>query len=162
MQFTIQCPNDGEVVVTMNNVENMVIRDKQHADITFRCPKCGTLVTMTAPVPAFLMSTMENLSRDLGIPLEDGKILFNTIIGPENPDGTRNPRANGQFDPEAFAAHMQEMFEQAGGDLMQPQRDMPVYQLKKLDEADLAHVDYFHKQLDSIETVDQMLKEMED
>lgn len=152
MQFTINCPNDGEVVVNMSSVENMVIRDKKQADITFQCPICGTHVTMTAPVPAFLMSTMENLSKDLGIPIEDGKILFNTIIGGPIDEDLKSAIEQGALSPEEL---VREINERRG---MQE----PAFELKELDEVDRAHIDYFHHQLEDISTVDDLLAQFDE
>ena len=151
MQFTINCPNDGEVVVNMSSVENMVIRDKNTADITFQCPICGTHVTMTAPVPAFLMSTMENLSKDLGIPLEDGKILFNTIIGGPIDEDLKSAIEQGGFAPEEF---MRAVVQQEDAD--------EIYIPHQLDDTDKAHLDYFRHQLHGVSTVDDLLNQLED
>lgn len=153
MQFTIHCPNDGEVVVNMSSVENMVIRDRHTADITFQCPICGTHVTMTAPVPAFLMSTMENLSRDLGIPLEDGKILFNTIIGGPIDEDLKEAIEAGEIGPEEMMREMAQRHASAEESSFKP---------RQLDETDKAHVDYFHQQLASVRTVDELLAELDD
>ena len=152
MQFTINCPNDGEVVVNMSSVENMVIRDKNTADITFQCPICGTHVTMTAPVPAFLMSTMENLSRDLGIPLEDGKILFNTIIGGPIDDDLKSAIEQGTLAPEELVREISQRHESTVEEIKP----------RELDESDKAHIDYFHHQLADISTVDELLSQLDD
>lgn len=151
MQFTINCPNDGEVVVNMSSVENMVIRDKTQADITFQCPICGTHVTMTAPVPAFLMSTMENLSKDLGIPIEDGKILFNTIIGGPIDEDLKSAIEQGALSPEELVREINERREMREAE----------FEFKALDEEDLAHIGYFHHQLESITTVDDLLNQID-
>ena len=152
MQFTINCPNDGEVVVNMSSVENMVIRDKNQADITFQCPLCGTHVTMTAPVPAFLMSTMENLSKDLGIPIEDGKILFNTIIGGPLDEDLRSAIEQGALSPEELVEEMS-----------QRRADQEArFEPKKLDDADKAHIDYFRHQLKDVTTVDDLLGQFDE
>lgn len=152
MQFTINCPNDGEVVVNMSSVENMVIRDKNTADITFVCPICGTHVTMSAPVPAFLMSTMENLSRDLGIPLEDGKILFNTIIGGPIDEDLKSAIDQGAIGPDEL---MREM-------ARRHREEEVEFTPRAFDEQDKAYMDYYHHQLAEIETVDDLLSQLED
>ena len=80
MQFNIMCPVDGEQTVGLQHIESMVVHREGKADITFRCPQCGTRVQIIAPVPAFLMSTMESISQDLGIPVEDGKMELKTFF----------------------------------------------------------------------------------
>ncbi|MBK5210813.1 MAG: hypothetical protein JJE36_00570 [Coriobacteriia bacterium] len=154
MQFTINCPNDGEIVVNLNNIENMVIRDKSQADITFVCPICGTHITMSTPVPAFLMSTMENLSKELGVPLEDGKILFNTVIG--DPDSDGDEITFGLEDMQEQAQQFARLgFEMNGRKVRTP------IKLKQLDDSDKSHLEYFRHELDGVATVDDLLKELD-
>lgn len=132
MEFTIVCPVDGEMSVGMESVENMVVHEEGHAEITFRCPQCGTHVTISAPVPAFLLSTMEAISKDLGIPVEDGKIIFNTIIGPQGTVPNQN--------------------------LIQPEID---FKPRELTASDEAHMSYFRNQLDEIRTVEDFLAQFD-
>ena len=132
MQFTIVCPVDGEQTVGLQNIESMVVHKEGRADITFRCPQCGTRVQIVAPVPAFLMSTMESISQDLGIPVEDGKVEIKTF----------------------FANVDRMMSEQdAGADeitLWGPRR------LTREEEADLG---FFRYELANIDSVSQLLAE---
>ncbi len=63
MEFTITCPIDGPVEVGLEDIETVVLRDSDRADIAFVCPHCGTQVTVTAIVPAFLLAAIEALAE---------------------------------------------------------------------------------------------------
>lgn len=64
MEFEITCPIDGPVEVSIEDIENVVLREAERADITFTCPHCGTEITVTAVVPSFLLAAIEALVED--------------------------------------------------------------------------------------------------
>ena len=69
MEFEITCPVDGPVTVSLEDIETVVIRESERADITFICPHCGTEITVAAMVPSFLLSAIEALAEETeGIP----------------------------------------------------------------------------------------------
>jgi len=69
MEFEITCPVDGPITVSLEDIETVVIRESEHADITFVCPHCGTEITVAAMVPSFLLSAIEALAEETdGIP----------------------------------------------------------------------------------------------
>lgn len=150
MEFTIYCPNDGEVVVDIGNIENMVVRDNQQATITFKCPICGENVTMTAPVPSFLISTLENLSKEFGLPHEDGKFLLSPFFDPEKgPD-----EAQRKF----FEQNMNRPMRRPQRPRHAPQEEPVVH---RLDAKAHAQMDYFKHQLEDIYTIDELLSELD-
>lgn len=64
MEFEITCPVDGSVTVSLEDIETVVIRETERADITFVCPHCGTEITVAAMVPSFLLSAIEALAEE--------------------------------------------------------------------------------------------------
>ena len=64
MEFEITCPVDGPITVPLEDIDTVVIRDAERADITFVCPQCGTEVTVTAVVPSFLLAAIEALAEE--------------------------------------------------------------------------------------------------
>ena len=64
MEFEITCPVDGPVTVSLEDIDTVVIRETERADITFVCPHCGTEVTVAAMVPSFLLSAIEALAEE--------------------------------------------------------------------------------------------------
>lgn len=64
MEFDITCPVDGTIQVSLEDIDTVVIRDADRADITFVCPACGTEITVTAVVPSFLLAAIEALAED--------------------------------------------------------------------------------------------------
>jgi hypothetical protein len=64
MEFTITCPIDGPVTVSLEDIDTVVLREAERADITFVCPHCGTEISVSAVVPSFLMAAIEALAED--------------------------------------------------------------------------------------------------
>ena len=64
MEFEITCPVDGLVTVSLEDIDTVVIRETERADITFVCPHCGTEITVAAMVPSFLLSAIEALAEE--------------------------------------------------------------------------------------------------
>lgn len=64
MEFTIACPVDGPITVSLEDIETVMLRDSERADITFVCPHCGTEITVTAVVPSFLLAAIEALAEE--------------------------------------------------------------------------------------------------
>ncbi len=64
MEFEITCPIDGPVTVSLEDIDTVVIRESEQADITFVCPQCGTEITVAAMVPSFLLSAIEALAEE--------------------------------------------------------------------------------------------------
>jgi hypothetical protein len=64
MEFEITCPIDGPITVSLEDIDTVVIRDTERADITFVCPHCGTEITLAAMVPSFLLSAIEALAEE--------------------------------------------------------------------------------------------------
>lgn len=63
MEFEIICPVDGAIQVSLEDIETVVLREPEHADITFVCPHCGTEVTVAAVVPHFLLAAIEAIAE---------------------------------------------------------------------------------------------------
>ena len=64
MEFEITCPVDGPITVSLEDIDTVVIRESERADITFVCPHCGTEITVAAMVPSFLLSAIEALAEE--------------------------------------------------------------------------------------------------
>jgi hypothetical protein len=79
MEFTITCPIDGPITVSLEDIDTVVLRETERADITFVCPHCGTEIAVSAVVPSFLMAAIEALADD-----GDGKSTpFSGMFEPE-------------------------------------------------------------------------------
>jgi len=66
MQFVIDCPVDGPVEVSLEDIDTVVLREPEQADIVFTCPSCGTEIGVTVRIPAFLLSAIESLAEETG------------------------------------------------------------------------------------------------
>jgi hypothetical protein len=64
MEFTITCPNDGLISVSLEDVDTVFIREPERAEIVFTCPHCGESITVQVVVPSFLMAAIEAMAED--------------------------------------------------------------------------------------------------
>jgi len=81
VEFDITCPVDGTVQVTLEDIDTVVIRETDRADITFVCPECGTEITVTAVVPSFLLAAIEALAEDNeGVAQFDGMTVTPAVV----------------------------------------------------------------------------------
>lgn len=64
MEFTITCPNDGLISVTLEDVDTVLIREPERAEIVFTCPHCGESITVQVVVPSFLMAAIEAMAEE--------------------------------------------------------------------------------------------------
>lgn len=63
MEFTINCPNDGPVAVSIEDVETVVLQEPERAEIVFACPRCGEPITVQILIPSFLMAAIEAMAE---------------------------------------------------------------------------------------------------
>ena len=66
MQFMIDCPVDGSVEVSLEDVDTVVLREPEQAEVVFTCPECGTDVSVFVRIPSFLMAAIEAMAEDGG------------------------------------------------------------------------------------------------
>jgi hypothetical protein len=64
MEFTIKCPNDGPVEVSIEDVDTVVLQEPERAEIVFTCPRCGEPITVQIVIPSFLMAAIEAMAED--------------------------------------------------------------------------------------------------
>jgi hypothetical protein len=64
MEFTITCPNDGLISVSLEDVDTVFIREPERAEIVFTCPHCGESITVQVVVPSFLMAAIEAMAEE--------------------------------------------------------------------------------------------------
>lgn len=64
MQFQITCPIDGPVEVGLEDVDTVVLRESEQAEVIFSCPECGTEVSVMVRIPSFLMAAIEAMAED--------------------------------------------------------------------------------------------------
>jgi len=101
MEFTIVCPIDGTIEVGLEDVDNVVLKESDRADITFVCPHCGSEITVTAIVPAFLLAAIEALADEPdGVPSEVVVIPVSeeASVGPHPQLGIELDESDPRFD----------------------------------------------------------------
>ncbi len=128
MEFTIACPIDGPVDVSLEDIDNVVLREADHADITFVCPHCGSEIRVTAIVPAFLLAAIEALS-------DEGDA--------DAPTGFTVIAASVETDTDG-----------------QTERVAVVTDDEQGEEFD-AYCEYFRRQLEAVDSVEDALREMD-
>lgn len=121
MQFVIDCPVDGPVEVSLEDIDTVVLREPEQADIVFTCPSCGTEIGVSVRIPAFLLSAIESLAEETGgysAPLA-GMVAVTVEL-----EGVDTSAEDGQESADAYC-------------------------------------EYFRRQLDSVECVDDVLHEID-
>lgn len=84
MEFTVNCPIDGSVDVGLEDIDAVVLRESERADITFICPHCGSQIAVSAVVPAFLLSAIQALAEDGAEAPQGGGFV---VVGSLSEDG---------------------------------------------------------------------------
>lgn len=64
MQFVITCPVDGPVEVSVEDIDTVVLREPEQAEVVFSCPECGAEISVIVQVPSFLMAAIEAMASD--------------------------------------------------------------------------------------------------
>jgi len=64
MEFVISCPVDGHVEVSLEDIDTVVLREPEQAEVIFSCPECGTRISVAVRIPNFLMTAIETMARD--------------------------------------------------------------------------------------------------
>lgn len=130
MEFVITCPVDGPVEVSLEDVDTVVLREPEQADIMFTCPECGTEVQVTVRIPSFLMAAIEAMAEDDG-----GR------VGPLARMMALAVEIEGAEDVESDA----------------PDARTVTADVRDDDSFD-AYCEYFRRQLDEVETVDDVMR----
>lgn len=125
MEFTVTCPIDGTIEVSLEDIDTVMLRESDRADITFVCPHCGTEITVTAIVPAFLLAAIEALADDPESSAANGLVVLSS----------------------------DERVDDAP----------PVVQARDIEDDPRldAYCEYFRRQLTDVETVDDVLHEID-
>jgi len=133
MEFTITCPIDGPVTVSLEDIDTVVLRETQSAEITFECPLCGESITVQAQIPQFLMAAIEAMAEES----DDDSIPFASIVALVS---SAEASQNG---PESMESA--------------PVDTCPT----TLDPVADAYCEYFRRQLEGVECVEDFLAEVD-
>lgn len=78
MEFTITCPIDGPIDVGFEDIDTVILRDQDRADITFSCPHCASEITVTAIIPSFLLAAIQALADEGGAHPTDALLVLSS------------------------------------------------------------------------------------
>ncbi len=59
MEFSLICPNDGQVDLGLEDITAVSFRDQETVEVSFQCPECGEVIRAVLRVPNMLMAAME-------------------------------------------------------------------------------------------------------
>jgi hypothetical protein len=79
MEFTLMCPNDGRVDLSLEDITAAVFRGMDSVEVVFGCPHCGTSLRAMLKVPN-LMAAASEIARHF----EDAQAASGGQGGPEN------------------------------------------------------------------------------
>ena len=84
MEFSLICPNDGQVDLSLEDITAVAFRDPETVEVSFACPQCGEVLRAALRVPNMLMAAME-LARlaETDDVAEDAQITFTFEERPE-------------------------------------------------------------------------------
>ncbi|MGB4592442.1 MAG: hypothetical protein WBI63_01530 [Coriobacteriia bacterium] len=131
MEFSLICPNDGRIEVGLEDVVSVVFRDSDSCDILFACPTCGETLMASLKVPNILMAAME---------------LARLSEGDDADDDAPGPFSEVQFE---FIGTTEPDVEEGAGERVERER---------IEES---YCEYFRRQLQRVECVDDLLAEIE-
>ena len=116
VEFTIMCPIDGSVEVSLEDIESVVLKGPNRADITFVCPQCGTQIQVTAIVPAFLLTAIEALAQDPDSAAMHGIVVVPADQEADLPDSRSQAPIVGESEPrhEAYCEYFRRQLERVG------------------------------------------------
>ncbi|TLM79805.1 MAG: hypothetical protein FDZ70_02485 [Actinobacteria bacterium] len=95
MQFTIECPNDGGVEVSIEDVRSVYMRDDDLIEVVFECPECGEMISVLARVPQMLAAALEALEAD-GSDDDDRRLAGFLVIAQVDDDAIEFAQASSE------------------------------------------------------------------
>lgn len=139
MEFALICPNDGRIELGLEDISSVVIRDNESIEVVFSCPQCGAPLRATMRVPEVLAAAME---------LE--RFVEDYFAGH---DGAGHESAAGDVarEPRASTA------ESAAGGRERSEAEVRA----ERERAGEAYCEYFRRQLSRVESVEDVLQEID-
>lgn len=55
---------DGAVEVGIEDIDTVVLREPEQAEVVFACPECGTEISVEVRIPSFLVAAIEEMAAD--------------------------------------------------------------------------------------------------
>ena len=138
-QIGFHCPLDGQVQAGFDCVENMVVYEEGKTEISIRCPKCGTLVHITSQVSIIPPQIVQQLAQELSVSMKDGKLDFSDLMN-------------------QVAGFAGELSLKSEGDASNgSHNNLEDMVDRELTPSEGNHVEYFARELEKIESVDDFL-----
>jgi hypothetical protein len=133
VEFTLLCPNDGRIDLGLEDISAVVFRGPESVEVVFECPHCGSTLRAALHVPNLMLAAMElaRHAEELGDDARDAV----ASVESHGVDG----RSAADRETEAREANERMLRERAG----EP------------------YCEYFRRQLAGIESVEDLLAEIE-
>ena len=132
------CPNDGRIELGLEDISSVVIRDNESIEVVFTCPQCGTALRATMRVPEVLPAAME-LER-----------FVEDFFAREGGAGAASASGEMSREPRASAAERESL-----------DREREAEARAARERAGEAYCEYFRRQLSRVESVEDMLQEID-
>lgn len=176
-EFTIDCPLDGPVTVSMSHLMFIAAHGDSQARLSFKCPKCGRRLNTIEDIPREVFTMLSSLTNGDFSGIKD---LFDQSLEKlKDTDGLDDEAPNirkifltpddlKRDDVRNFLNGFSENPSDMDGGMplfpgMQRKRgrdfDLSEH-VRKLDKQDFAQIDYYKHQLEGITTVDELLDEL--
>ena len=138
MEFALICPNDGRIELGLEDVSSVMIRDNESIEVAFTCPRCGTSLRATMRVPEVLAAAME-LER-----------FVDDYFSDKGAAGLASATSGTERDSHASAADRESEHQPSEADVRAAR-----------ERAGEAYCEYFRRQLSRVESVEDMLQEID-
>ena len=149
-QIGFRCPYDGQVQAGFDCVEDMVVHEGGKTEISVRCPKCGTLVRIASQTPIIPPNIIAKLAEELSISMQDGKLNFSDLMNQiAGISGHMSPPSYGQGYGQGYDGHYDDDCDDC--------QNLEEKAERELTPAEGNQVEYFARELEKIESVDDFL-----
>lgn len=148
MRLELLCPECGPRVVHYESFESMIVLAPNVALMSFKCPTCGLHLSITSEIPRNLRRIVDQVAPDVGAGMAgyDPAIpLCGADVEEVYQHGDRVPVGYASFLAPILDLRMMEALESIAFD----------------NTEDLAHIEYFRRQLDTVDTVDDAIVEID-
>lgn len=133
IQFSLPCPIDGPVELSILDIASIVIHDEDAVDVVFRCPLCHGEIKVSAQVPHMLLASL------------------NEAVAADEVTGERRMKLTPIVDEADDLPALPAL------------PALPRHEPDPLEQERISrYVEYFRRQLDAMPSVEAMLEELDE
>lgn len=110
MEFTLMCPNDGQVNLGLEDISAVVFKSPEQIDVVFVCPECGMSLRAELRIPSLMIAAMELAQRmesaeEAATPQRRGESIADATAESEVVREERQERERREHDGERYCEY---------------------------------------------------------